>query len=295
MTVLVKQVSLGLFGVLGIIGHCLFLEAKDPPISPRLEYQALLKEYQSAGSSGKVLTDKERLEFVGQVYKRRDKIASKFVELAEKHPKDPVALDALLQANWQVNTTPWPVEIVGREDYYLRAFPILIRDHAASQKLGPACRRLAMGFRQEYEAFLRAVLAKSPIHANRGQACLSLGAFLANRLQRVELIKGDPTLAGDFENLFGKDYLQGLLRKEPLLALKEAESMLLQAVREYGDVKLAEGGTVGDLAKARLFEMRNLGVGANAPEIEGRDQDGALIKLGDYRGKVVLLDFWSEY
>jgi hypothetical protein len=31
------------------------------------------------------------------------------VELAEKYPTDPVALDALLQAIWQVNGTPWPV------------------------------------------------------------------------------------------------------------------------------------------------------------------------------------------
>jgi peroxiredoxin len=32
-----------------------------------------------------------------------------------------------------------------------------------------------------------------------------------------------------------------------------------------------------------------------APDIEGEDQDGVRFKLSDYRGKVVLLDFWSEY
>jgi peroxiredoxin len=30
----------------------------------------------------------------------------------------------------------------------------------------------------------------------------------------------------------------------------------------------------------------------NAQEIEGVDADGAHFKLSDYRGKVVLLDFW---
>jgi hypothetical protein len=32
-----------------------------------------------------------------------------------------------------------------------------------------------------------------------------------------------------------------------------------------------------------------------APEIEGVDVDGKAMKLSDYRGKVVLLDFWKVY
>ena len=44
-----------------------------------------------------------------------------------------------------------------------------------------------------------------------------------------------------------------------------------------------------------LFGIRHLSVGKVAPDIEGVDQDGVKFKLSDYRGKVVLLDFWSEY
>jgi peroxiredoxin len=36
-------------------------------------------------------------------------------------------------------------------------------------------------------------------------------------------------------------------------------------------------------------------VGQPAPEIEGKDQDGKPMKLSDYRGKVVLLDFWASW
>ncbi len=36
----------------------------------------------------------------------------------------------------------------------------------------------------------------------------------------------------------------------------------------------------------------DLAVGKPAPEIEGEDIDGKTFKLSDYRGKVVLLDFW---
>jgi cytochrome oxidase Cu insertion factor (SCO1/SenC/PrrC family) len=33
-------------------------------------------------------------------------------------------------------------------------------------------------------------------------------------------------------------------------------------------------------------------VGSAAPEIQGIDADGVAFKLSDYRGKVVLVDFW---
>ena len=78
-------------------------------------------------------------------------------------------------------------------------------------------------------------------------------------------------------------------------AVKDAEALFEQAVEKYGDVILPRVGSVGEKAKAVLFEIRHLVVGREAPDIEGKDQDGQLFKLSDYRGKVVLLDFWSEY
>lgn len=36
-------------------------------------------------------------------------------------------------------------------------------------------------------------------------------------------------------------------------------------------------------------------VGAAAPEISGEDLDGVLFRLSDYRGQVVLLDFWGNW
>src|SRR5947209_4902022 len=75
----------------------------DRPATPAEQYQALRKESDRASSSGVPLTDAERLKFVGRAYKHRYALAQKFLELAEKHPNDPIALDALTQAVWQVN------------------------------------------------------------------------------------------------------------------------------------------------------------------------------------------------
>ena len=61
------------------------------------------------------------------------------------------------------------------------------------------------------------------------------------------------------------------------------------------DVSGGYRGTLGEAAKAQLFEARNLVVGKVAPEIEGEDADGKKFKLSEYRGKVVVLDFWGDW
>jgi hypothetical protein len=234
------------------------------------------------------------MNFVGRVYKLRNQLAQQFVELAEKNPRDPVALDALIQAVWQVNTTPWPVEVVGPDCAGARALALLQRDHVRSDKLGTVCQRISFGFCKEYETFLRTVLEKNPHRQVQGLACLGLAHFLSIRLQRLDLIQEGPGLAREFKDLFGKDYLEGLQRQDRARAGEEAEALFERAAKEYGDVKIPDGGTVGEKARAELFEIRHLRVGKEAPDIEGEDQDGQRFKLSDYRGKVVLLDFWHQ-
>jgi hypothetical protein len=266
---------------------------QDKPASPAEQYKTLRKEYDRASSSGVPLTDAERLKFVGRAYQHRNALAQKFLELAEKHPNDPIALDALMRAVWQVNTTPWPVELVGEDTARAKAFALIQRDHLRSDRLGPLCQRVSYGFCKEYETFLSAVLAKNPHKKVQATACLALGHFLNNRLQRLDLCKEQPELAKEFAGLYGKEYLAELLRQDRDKAIKEIESVFEQAAEKYGDVKLPGGDTVAERAKAELFAIRNLSVGKKAPDIEGEDQDGKRFKLSDYRGKVVLLDFWS--
>jgi hypothetical protein len=56
----------------------------------------------------------------------------------------------------------------------------------------------------------------------------------------------------------------------------------------------------GAWERPRLFRPRarpaeGLAVGRQAPEIAGPDLDGVPFKLSDYRGKVVVLDFWGHW
>jgi hypothetical protein len=78
---------------------------------------------------------------------------------------------------------------------------------------------------------------------------------------------------------------------------KDADD-LYQKARAY----FAEGAkkSAGDNALAKQFEdalylLERLSLGKVAPEIEGEDLDGKHFKLSDYRGKVVVLDFWGNW
>jgi hypothetical protein len=257
-------------------------------------FRALQNQYERAASGGP-FTDAERLAFVGRSFRRRSELAGKLIELAEAYPGDPVAVDALIQAAWQVNTTPWPVELVGENEAALRALALLERDELESPELGPLCDRLSYGFHREYEVFLRAVLEKSPRAEVRAQACVALAHLLNNRAQRTDLARSQPQVAKEFAEQFGQDYLDELLRQAPAARTRAVEQLLEIAAQRYGDVMLPGGRTAGERAAAELFELRSLAVGKEAPNIVGQDQEGRPLELRDYRGRVVLLDFWSEY
>ena len=63
---------------------------------------------------------------------------------------------------------------------------------------------------------------------------------------------------------------------------------------DFADVTI-QGFKLSDFAAKMLFEMTNLQVGCEAPEIEGKDADGVNFKLSDYRGKYVIVIFWGGW
>jgi hypothetical protein len=258
-------------------------------------YDAAQKEYAPSAPKGQMPSDERRMAFVGLAYRIKYEQAPKLVALAEKYLKNPIALDALTQAVWQVNTTPWPVGMVGRDDARPRAFALLQSDHVKSDKLGPLCERISYGLCAEYETFLRAVLTANPHKEVRAQACLALAHFLHNRSLRLDLVRDQPRLAKEFADLYGQKYVEALRRQDRTKDIEEAEALFVRASQDYGDIKLPGGETAAEKADRELFGIRHLSVGKVAPDIEGEDQDGVRFKLSDYRGKVVLLDFWSEY
>lgn len=84
------------------------------------------------------------------------------------------------------------------------------------------------------------------------------------------------------------DWALRLSDEEKLKELKFAEA-------NVGEVKTSRGTKIVERVKGDIFELTQLKIGAVAQEIEGEDQDGVKFKLSDYRGKVVVLDFWGDW
>src|SRR5262249_21672164 len=106
--------------LLALLLSAALLQARDnDQATPAEQYKALLKEYQAAqaASSGA----------------RLSKVALRFLELAEKHPEDPVAVDALIQVVRVYNSSAHPA---GKDSPGGRALAQLRRDHLRSDKLG---------------------------------------------------------------------------------------------------------------------------------------------------------------
>lgn len=88
--------------------------------------------------------------------------------------------------------------------------------------------------------------------------------------------------------------LADALSRRNLKDTTEVEALYASVVENYADLE-DRRGPIGKRAERALFEIQNLSVGKIAPDIVGKDLDGVEFKLTDYRGKVVLLDFWGNW
>ena len=76
---------------------------------------------------------------------------------------------------------------------------------------------------------------------------------------------------------------------------EELEHWLMEVIDEHPDGHYRRGKSFKEYANSALFELNNLNVGQEAPEIVGKDLDGIEFRLSDYRGKIVMLDFWGHW
>ena len=140
-----------------------------------------------------------------------------------------------------------------------RIYELLIEEYAATEWFGEVLERLPGERRSlaegQAERTFRATIEGSPHRAVQAHAMYLLSATLYKN-------KGE-------------------------LSQAESERWMEKLAAEY------EETDHGAQASGILFERRHLVVGKIAPDFEGKTIDGHTFKLSDYRGKVVLLDFYG--
>lgn len=70
--------------------------------------------------------------------------------------------------------------------------------------------------------------------------------------------------------------------------------LLRVAVLDAAHAKVGDT-TVGKFVEEELYQMTKLSTGMEGPNLAGKDSAGAAMSLKDFRGKVVLLVFWSSW
>jgi hypothetical protein len=223
--------------------------------------------------------------------------AALLLKIAEDHPKDPAAVDALIWITRNVRG-----KASGLDAPQAKARAILIRDHILSPKIGPFCASLKLAtFDLSAVTLLRQVSKQHPDKAVQAQAMYSLACLLQERSRFAEsLRKVDKEMLERFKEAYGTEGVEDVRLSDSKSQYREAEGLFDRLVqdKDFAGATIPRGAKqvkIGDLAASELFEIRHLQPGMPAPEITGTDLDGHAMKLSDFRGKVVLLDFWGHW
>jgi hypothetical protein len=156
----------------------------------------------------------------------------------------------------------------------------VLKQHLPDAKMGQLCFRVMYRYTEPWPGqLLEAAAAKHPQNAVRGQAHYALGVYHRYRALRP--------------------YDEKLPAEEEARRLAEAAKYFTEVTKSYAAIATPDGkATLGDKAARELVRIKNLPnlkIGKPAPEIVGEDIDGRPFKLADYRGKVVVLDFWGHW
>lgn len=212
--------------------------SEDKPDSPAKQYQALLQEYRGIQQAftkalGSATTPEERNKIITEKRPRPEKLAPKFLALAEKYPKDPVAFDAL---SWILTN---PSQAGPGDSTRAKAVALLRKDHLASKKLETVLSML-QGINTDPEslAFLRDVIAKSPNKGAQAEASAALGRALTYRVRFAGELKKNPGAAARYEGFLGKETVEELRKADLSKVEAEAEEALKDfAERFAGEMK----------------------------------------------------------
>ena len=144
-----------------------------------------------------------------------------------------------------------------------KVFAALSQDFVKTDKIKRFVQMAMSGAPDGAKPVLEKVLADNPSKDLKGLACYALGSLA-------------------FE-------------KEGDKAAREAEAYFARVEKEFADVPAGRAGTLGQMARGSLFELRNLQVGMKAPAAGSKNLKGDQETLADYQGKVVVLDIWATW
>jgi len=130
-----------------------------------------------------------------------------------------------------------------------------------------------------------------------GAACLALADYLKMAKETTESRLVKVAIGGEQALDKPRQELVRQMKERGLEAVgAESEALFQEVIDHYADVRIESNypQDAAELARGELHVLRDLGIGRKAPDIDGKDIRGKAMRLADYRGKVVVLDFGSH-
>ena len=223
------------------------------------ELASFRQDMQSMLSRAASVEDERKSEEILKTENPVPAYVAKFRLLAEKKPKSRQELESLITI----------VRIADDDSPESKAalkwaFPRILENYADSEQLGSLLLELCRSESPEAQTFIRGAIAKSPDKTVKGFGDFALGvSLLANPRTR------------------GRSESEAIAAMEK--AVKECGSL------EFGDESFRE------MVEPLLARIKSYSVGRMAADIVGKDSKGQPLRLSDYRGKVVVLDFWADW
>jgi thiol-disulfide isomerase/thioredoxin len=189
-----------------------------------------------------------------------------------------------------------------------KAVDTLIRDHLDSISANLAERNVAAAFNNgapipgpHLDRLYRALFERGRERDSRGRMGLALARHLraeANLADSLVVRGADPLRRYELA-IWPPSYLDRLRATDRAAMKREAEALLERVKAEYGEVRhlygmIVQQETLAVVADRELADLRTLAIGQSAPEISGADVEGQPMRLSEFRGKVVMLDFGSH-
>jgi len=201
-------------------------------------------------------------ELVRRTQNPGPKYAKRFLQIADQERRTTAGFQALYWA-CMADDASVPGSV------FKQAVDRILSDHAKERWVHHAFQGLFGEDPESVSVFFRETLKRNPHRIVQGAACY---------------------------------YLAHSLKQKPKFDEAEVLGLLKRCTGEFKDVQLEyeyENQTVdysvADLAKPTIFAIEHLSSGKKAPEITGKDIDGKTFKLSDYKGKVVVVDFFADW
>jgi thiol-disulfide isomerase/thioredoxin len=252
--------------------------AEDKSSKAAPEFQKIKQEYEEAVAKQRQELEKELREAKTAAEKQEiqkkalvgpgPKFAERFLELAEKNPGDPSALDAALAA---LQAAGGP-----QSEMFAKAIAFLEKNYAAKPEIKKALRGLSGLPDERVLKLFKEVVAKNPDHKTQAAACKAIVQANKMAVQFAEAIKNNPQVRPRAEAQLGKEFIAKLVDGAGK-AKEDAEEWTKILKDKYTDV------------------VPDLSIGKPAPEVVSQEINGKEVKLSDLKGKVVVLDIWATW